>query len=214
MSLASKRLGATLIAPDRCEFRVWSPNRDRVELRIDSRTFPMQKDALGYHEAIVETGAGARYSYVLDGVERPDPASRFQPESVHGPSEVISQDFDWHDAQWKGVALEDYVIYELHVGTFMPEGTFDAIISKLDALKELGITAIELLPIGQFPGDRNWGYDGVYISAAQNSYGGPLGFKRLVDAAHQRGLAVILDVVYNHLGPEGNYLREFGPYFN
>jgi maltooligosyltrehalose trehalohydrolase len=213
MSLASKRLGATLIAPDRCEFRVWSPNRDRLELRIGSRTFPMQKDALGYHQAIVEARAGTRYSYVLDGVERPDPASRFQPLSVHGPSEVISADFEWHDAQWKGIVLEDYVIYELHVGTFTAEGTFEAIIPKLEALRELGITAIELLPIGQFPGDRNWGYDGVYISAAQNSYGGPLGFKRLIDAAHQRGLAVILDVVYNHLGPEGNYLREFGPYF-
>ncbi|HEY8134260.1 MAG TPA: malto-oligosyltrehalose trehalohydrolase, partial [Thermoanaerobaculia bacterium] len=140
-------------------------------------------------------------------------ASRYQPESVHGPSEVVSRDFDWHDAQWKGIALEDHVIYELHVGTFTLEGTFEAIIPKLDALKDLGITAIELLPIGQFPGTRNWGYDGVYISAAQNSYGGPLGLKRLVDAAHQRGLAVILDVVYNHLGPEGNYLREFGPYF-
>ncbi|HMC21610.1 MAG TPA: malto-oligosyltrehalose trehalohydrolase [Thermoanaerobaculia bacterium] len=213
MSPANRALGATLIAPDRCEFRVWSPYRDRVELRIDSHLFPMKKNADGYHEATIEARPGTHYSYVLDGVARPDPASRYQPESVHGPSEVVSRDFDWHDAQWKGIALEDHVLYELHVGTFTPEGTFEAIIAKLDALKDLGITAIELLPIGQFPGTRNWGYDGVYISAAQNSYGGPLGLKRLVDAAHQRGLAVILDVVYNHLGPEGNYLREFGPYF-
>ena len=213
MSPANRALGATLIAPDRCEFRVWAPIRDRVELRIGWRTLPMKKDADGYHQAIVEARPGTRYSYVLDGVARPDPASRFQPESVHGASEVVSRDFDWHDAQWKGIALQDYVIYELHVGTFTPEGTFEAIIPKLDALKDLGVTAIGLLPIGQFPGTRNWGYDGVYISAAQNSYGGPLGVKRLIDAAHQRGLAVILDVVYNHLGPEGNYLREFGPYF-
>jgi len=213
MSPANRALGATLIAPDRCEFRVWSPYRDRVELRIDSHLFPMKKNADGYHEATIEARPGTRYSYVLDGVARPDPASRFQPESVHGPSEVVSRDFNWHDLHWKGIALEDYVMYELHAGTFTPEGTFEAIIPKLDALKDLGITAIELLPVGQFPGTRNWGYDGVYISAAQNSYGGPLGLKGLVDAAHHRGLAVILDVVYNHLGPEGNYLREFGPYF-
>ncbi|HEY8130651.1 MAG TPA: malto-oligosyltrehalose trehalohydrolase, partial [Thermoanaerobaculia bacterium] len=118
MSPANRALGATLIAPDRCEFRVWSPYRDRVELRIDSHLFPMKKSADGYHEATIEARPGTHYSYVLDGVARPDPASRYQPESVHGPSEVVSRDFDWHDAQWKGIALEDHVIYELHVGTF------------------------------------------------------------------------------------------------
>ena len=213
MSLNRKPIGARLIARDRTEFRVWSPHRERVELRIGGHTFPMQKTADGYHEAVLDVGAGTRYGYVLDGVERPDPASRYQPDGVHAMSEVVSSDFEWHDGEWKGLALEDHVIYELHVGTFTPEGTLDAITMRLDALKELGVTAIELLPIGQFPGNRNWGYDGTYINAVQNSYGGPLALKRLVDAAHQRGLALILDVVYNHLGPEGNYLREFGPYF-
>ena len=210
---AGPTLGARLVAPDRCEFRVWAPRRDHVELRIGSHTFPLDKNIQHYHEIITDAPGGTRYFYVLDGVERPDPASRFQPLGVHGPSEVVDPNFEWHDTNWRGIALEDFVIYELHVGTFTREGTFDAIIPKLDALKDLGITAIELMPIGQFPGDRNWGYDGTYIYAAQNSYGGPHGLKRLVDAAHQHGLAMVLDVVYNHLGPEGNYLSEFGPYF-
>ena len=173
----------------------------------------MTKDARGYHSAAIDCGEGTRYFYVVNGTDRPDPASRLQPEGVHGPSEVVGRDFAWHDDGWRGVALEDLVMYELHVGTFTGEGTFDAIIPRLDALRELGITAIELLPIGQFPGHRNWGYDGVYVGAAQASYGGPRALKRLVDAAHARGLAVILDAVYNHLGPEGNYLAQFGPYF-
>ena len=180
-------LGARVVAPGRTEFRVWSPGRDRVELRIiapNERTIPMRKDSAGYHSATIDASEGARYYYVLDGIQRPDPASRFQPEGVHGASEVVDSSFEWHDAQWKGIALEDFVIYELHTGTFTLEGTFDAIIPKLDALKDLGVTAIELLPIGQFPGDRNWGYDGVYIGAVQNSYGGPRGLKRLIDAAH------------------------------
>jgi len=209
-------LGARLLAPNRCEFRVWSPQRDRMELHIvapKDRRVEMRKNASGYHEATADVGAGTRYFFAIDGQDRPDPASRYQPEGVHGPSEVVSDAFQWHDAQWKGIALENYVIYELHVGTFTPEGSFEAIIPKLDALKELGITALELLPIAQFPGARNWGYDGTYIGAAQNSYGGPLALKRLVDAAHARGLALLLDVVYNHLGPEGNYLSQFGPYF-
>ena len=168
----------------------------------------------GYHEALVDDcPEGTRYMYVLDGTDRPDPASRLQPDSVHQASAVVGTDFEWHDHGWTGVALEDYVVYELHVGTFTAEGTFDAIISKLDDLKELGITAVELLPVAQFPGTRNWGYDGVYVGAAQNSYGGPRALKRLVDACHQRGMAILLDVVYNHLGPEGNYLSEYGPYF-
>jgi len=173
----------------------------------------MAKDARGYHSASVDCGEGMRYFYVVNGVDRPDPASRLQPEGVHGPSEVVGREFLWHDEHWRGVALEDLVLYELHVGTFTDEGTFDAAIARLDALRDLGITAIQLMPIGQFPGHRNWGYDGVYIGAAQQSYGGPLALKRLVDAAHARGLAVFLDVVYNHLGPEGNYLAQFGPYF-
>jgi maltooligosyltrehalose trehalohydrolase len=209
-------LGAHLVEPGRCQFRVWAPFIDHVELHIvapDDRRVSLTKNARGYHEAMVDAGADTRYLFIVNGRERPDPASRLQPEGVHGPSEVVSRDFEWHDAEWRGVPLEDYVIYELHVGTFTQEGTFDAVIPHLDELKDLGITAIELMPVGQFPGSRNWGYDGVYIGAAQQSYGGPFALKRLVDACHQRGLALLLDVVYNHLGPEGNYLSEYAPYF-
>lgn len=158
---------------------------------------------------------GTSYIYRLDDErERPDPASRFQPEGVHGPSQVVDpHEFRWDDGDWKGTPLKDYIVYELHVGTFTPEGTFDAVIPRLDYLVELGLTAIEIMPVGQFPGGRNWGYDGVYPFAPQNSYGGPAGLKTLVNACHKSGLAVVLDVVYNHLGPEGNYLRDFGPYF-
>jgi maltooligosyltrehalose trehalohydrolase len=211
-------LGARVLDGNRCELRVWAPQRERVEVHILSpreRRVPMSKTENGYHEVIVDDcGEGTRYLYVLDGEnERPDPASRHQPEGVHQASEVIGSDFEWHDEGWTGIPLEDYIVYELHVGTFTAEGTFDAIIPRLDKLKELGITVVELLPVAQFPGERNWGYDGVYVGAAQTSYGGPRALKRLVDACHQRGLAIVLDVVYNHLGPEGNYLSEFGPYF-
>ncbi len=175
----------------------------------------MARAERGYFHGIVEDVApGHRYLYRLDGQnERPDPASRFQPEDVHGPSEVIDPRFAWSDEHWRGLPLKDYILYELHVGTFTPEGTFDAIVPRLDDLAALGVTVIELMPIGQFPGTRNWGYDGTYGFAAQNSYGGPDGLRRLVNACHQRGLGVALDVVYNHIGPEGNYLGEFGHYF-
>jgi maltooligosyltrehalose trehalohydrolase len=211
-------LGARVLPGNRCEFRVWAPDRERVELHIltpDERRIELEKTDGGHHEAVVDDcPEGTRYLYVLDGGdERPDPASRLQPEGVHKASEVVGTDFEWHDGGWQGVPLEDYVVYELHVGTFTEEGTFDAIIPRLDKLKELGITAVELLPIAQFPGERNWGYDGVYLCAVQNSYGGPRALKRLVDACHQRGMAILLDVVYNHLGPEGNYLGQYGPYF-
>jgi maltooligosyltrehalose trehalohydrolase len=209
-------LGATLIAAERCQFRVWAPDVEQIELHIvapDDRRIALKKNIRGYHEAMVDAGAGTRYFFVVNGNERPDPASRLQAEGVHGPSEVVPREFEWHDAGWRGVALEDYVIYELHVGTFTHEGTFDAVIAHLGDLKDLGITAIELLPVAQFPGTRNWGYDGVYVGAAQNSYGGPAGLKRLVDACHASSMALLLDVVYNHLGPEGNYIAEFGPYF-
>ena len=175
----------------------------------------MHSTERGYFQLSVDGLApGSLYLYCLDsGQQRPDPASRFQAEGVHGPSQIVNLCFDWKDQDWKGLPLQDYVIYELHVGTFTDEGTFDAAISKLDALRDLGITAIELMPVAQFPGNRNWGYDGVYPYAVQNSYGGPLALKRLVQACHERGLAAILDVVYNHLGPEGSYLGEFGYYF-
>ncbi|HKR66787.1 MAG TPA: malto-oligosyltrehalose trehalohydrolase, partial [Thermoanaerobaculia bacterium] len=177
-------LGARLLDNDRCEFRVWAPQRDRVTLHIvapNERRVTLEKNANGYHEAIVDDcREGTRYLFDLGGTERPDPASRSQPDGVHKASEVIGSDFEWHDEGWTGIALEDYVLYELHVGTFTDEGTFDAVIPHLDALKDLGITAVELLPVAQFPGTRNWGYDGVYIGAAQTSYGGARALKRLV----------------------------------
>jgi len=216
-STARLPLGTRLLDNNRCEFRVWAPALERVGVHIvapqERRVF-LEKSPDGYHEGIVEDcGEGTRYLFDLGRTERPDPASRSQPDGVHAASEVIGTDFEWHDEGWVGVALEDSVIYELHVGTFTSEGTFDAVIPHLDALKDLGVTTIELLPIAQFPGARNWGYDGTYIGAAQSTYGGPRALKRLVDACHQRGLAIFLDVVYNHLGPEGNYLAEYGPYF-
>ncbi|HVE70203.1 MAG TPA: malto-oligosyltrehalose trehalohydrolase [Thermoanaerobaculia bacterium] len=210
--------GARLLEGNRCEFRVWAPDRERVELHIltpGERRVPMSKTEGGYHDAVVDDcPEGTRYLYVLDGGdERPDPASRHQPEGPHKASAVLGTDFEWHDAGWTGLPLEDYVVYELHIGTFTQEGTFDAAIAHLDRLKALGVTAVELLPVAQFPGERNWGYDGTYVNAAHASYGGPRALKRLVDACHQRGLAILLDVVYNHLGPEGNYLGQYGPYF-
>ncbi len=210
------RLGATPFDDNRCRFRVWAPLHERVDVRVGDRLAPLLRDAAGYHEAIVDDAPpGSRYLYRLtNGLERPDPASRLQPDGVHGPSAVVPVDFAWTDHDWRGLPLRDHVIYELHVGTFTPQGTFDAVIPRLAELAGLGVTALELLPIAQFPGERNWGYDGVYPFAAQESYGGPAGLHRLVDACHRLGLAVILDVVYNHLGPEGNYLAAFAPYFN
>lgn len=156
------------------------------------------------------------YYYLLDGQRlRPDPVSRFQPEGVHGPSALLDpRVFSWTDEGWTGLPLAELIIYELHVGTFTAEGTFTAIIPYLDYLRhEVGITAIELMPVAEFSGRRNWGYDGVHSYAPHSAYGGPCGLKTLVNVCHKKGLAVILDVVYNHLGPEGNYLEEYGPYF-
>jgi maltooligosyltrehalose trehalohydrolase len=213
------RLGATYLGDGRCHFSVWAPLVERVTLSLktpDARGVPMERDARGYHRATVEgVMPGARYMYQLDGEkERPDPVSRSQPEGVHGPSEVTDpRAFAWHDEAWGGLPLERFVIYELHVGAFTPEGTFDAVIPHLDTLKELGVTAIEIMPVAQYPGAHGWGYDGVQLYAVQNSYGGPEGLQRLVDACHARGLAALLDVVYNHFGPEGNYLWDYAPYF-
>jgi maltooligosyltrehalose trehalohydrolase len=163
---------------------------------------------------IEDVEPGALYWYRLDGaLERPDPASQLQLQDVHGPSQVVDSQFGWDDDTWCGIPLQQYILYELHVGTYTTEGTFAAIIPYLPELKALGITALELMPIAQFPGSRNWGYDGVYPFAVQHSYGGHAGLKRLVQACHRQGLAVVLDVVYNHLGPEGNYLGDYGPYF-
>jgi maltooligosyltrehalose trehalohydrolase len=210
--------GATSVSDTVTRFSVWAPEHERIDVHIlspEDRLAPMERTDRGYHVAIGEgVGEGVTYKFRLsDGRELPDPASRFQPEGVHGPSQVVNTSFAWSDDGWRGIPLAEYVIYELHVGTFTPEGTFDGVIDRLDELKELGITAVELMPVAQFPGERNWGYDGVGLFAPQNSYGGPGGLRRFVDACHARGIAAILDVVYNHLGPEGNYLREFGPYF-
>lgn len=216
---SATRLGASYLGNEQTAFLVWAPMSERVEVEIldpgPQRT-AMRRHERGYFEAIL---AGVKpasvYRFILDlDKVRPDPASRFQPQGIHGPSQVTSlAEFPWSDAGWKGIPLEEYVIYELHVGTFTSDGTFDATINYLDEIKNLGVSAVELMPVAQFPGKRNWGYDGVFPFAAQSSYGGPEGLARLVNSCHERGLAVVLDVVYNHLGPEGNVLEDFGPYF-
>ncbi len=199
------------------EFRVWAPARGRVELVLGERRIPMTRAGGGWWEgAAGQSGPGTDYAFSLDGgPPRPDPRSAFQPDGMHGPSRVVDHaPFGWRDGGWRGVPLAGSVLYECHVGTFTAEGTFDGVIEHLDHLAALGVDAIELLPVAEFPGDRGWGYDGVDLFAPHHAYGGPEGLKRLVDAAHARGLGVVLDVVYNHLGPAGNYLPEFGPYFS
>jgi maltooligosyltrehalose trehalohydrolase len=211
-------LGARL-GPDGASFCVWAPRPERAELILLSdpeRRIELERAADGYFRAEVPgVRAGDEYVFELDGERRrPDPASRHQPHGVHAASRVVDPEaFSWSDAGFSGHGLSDYVLYELHVGTFTPEGTFDAVIPRLPALAELGVTALEIMPVAEFPGRRNWGYDGTFLFAPQASYGGPDGLKRLVDACHRAGLSAVLDVVYNHLGPEGNYLGEYGPYF-
>lgn len=213
--------GASVLKNGSVTFRVWAPYAKEIQIKLIGQGLPIRvpMTATERHcfEAVVPAvPVGTRYFYQLNGEkDRPDPYSRFQPEGVHGPSEVVDPAaFAWSDQAWRGIPLDEYILYELHPGTFTPEGTFDAIIPHLNYLKnDLGITALEIMPIAQFPGRRNWGYDGVHLFAPQNAYGGPEGLRRLVDACHAVGLAVVLDVVYNHLGHEGNYLREFGPYF-
>jgi maltooligosyltrehalose trehalohydrolase len=216
--------GATVLhetaqSPSRVAFRVWAPNAEKIALRLLPAHGQSQEIALptphrDTWEVAAEAQPGDRYYYVVDGKELPDPVSRLLPEGVHGPTEIVDPSrYRWHDTAWRGLPFANYVIYELHLGAFTPEGTFAGAIDKLDALKQLGVTAVELMPVNAFPGRHNWGYDGVGLYAVQASYGGPEEFRRFVDEAHRRGLAVILDVVYNHLGNEGNYLRLFGPYF-
>ncbi len=213
-------VGAFVTGPSQVTFRAWAPWVKTISVEIlgtDSEILPMQPQPFGYWETTASNvGVGTRYQYILhEKLRRPDPASRSQPEGVHGPSEVIDPlAFTWTDQEWKGLPLIDYIIYELHPGTFTQSGTFDDIIPSLPYLRdEVGITAIELMPITQFPGSRNWGYDGTYLFAPQNTYGGPQALHGLIDACHKAGLAVVLDVVYNHLGPEGNYWGDFGPLF-
>jgi maltooligosyltrehalose trehalohydrolase len=186
-----------------------------VEVVGDNWRHDMELRDGGWWEAVVpKVGPGALYAFVVDGgPPRPDPRSGFQPDGVHGPSRVVDHDaFVWRDDQWRGLPLTGAVLYELHVGTFTPKGTFDAVAERLGHLVDLGIDAIELLPVAEFPGRRGWGYDGVDLFAPHRAYGGPDGLKRLVDACHGVGIGVLVDVVYNHFGPDGNYLSEFGPY--
>jgi len=214
----SRPHGPEFCADGKVRFRLWAPTADRVALQLadDGRRLDMQSCDDGWHElATGQVEEGSRYSFVLpDGMRVPDPASRFQPEDVHGPSELVNhKGWVWNDPQWKGRPWDDAVIYELHVGAFTRAGTFRAAIEKLDYLAETGITAIELMPVADFPGTRNWGYDGVLPFAPDSSYGRPEELKGLIEAAHSRGLMVILDVVYNHFGPDGNYLSLYAPQF-
>jgi maltooligosyltrehalose trehalohydrolase len=210
------RLGAWAVE-DGVEFCVWAPDHARVDLVVtapDAACLAMHPTGDGHHERFAPgLRPGARYRFVVGGRALPDPASRWQPDDVHGDSAVVEPAFAWSDPEWVGGGLADYVVYELHVGTFTRAGTLDGAAERLDDLAALGVTAVELMPVAEFPGARNWGYDGVFPYAVESSYGGPDALRRFVDAAHGRGLSVVLDVVYNHLGPEGNVLAAFGPYF-
>ena len=210
--------GAELLADGQARFRLWAPSCDSIGLLLEpaDAALPMNAGADGWHELVTAAAAGQRYRFVLpDGMQVPDPASRFQPEDTHGPSEIIDPaGFVWPDGSWAGRPWHETVLYELHVGSFTSEGTFRAAIDKLDHLVALGVTALEIMPVADFPGGRNWGYDGVLLYAPDSSYGRPEDFKALVAAAHARGLSVLLDVVYNHFGPDGNYLPVYAkPFF-
>ena len=208
--------GAEVGADGRVRFRLWAPAVERVDLCLGDVILPMTALKGGWFELITDrAGAGSPYCFRINEDRRvPDPASRFQPYDIHGPSEVIDPGgFRWQDGGWKGRPWEETVIYELHVGAFTHEGRFSAVKDRLDYLVELGVTAIELMPVADFPGTRNWGYDGVLPFAPDACYGRPEDLKDLVQTAHTKGLMVFLDVVYNHFGPEGNYLHAYAPQF-
>ena len=197
-------------------FRLWAPAAQAVALSLEGAVaLPMRREEGGWFTLVTDAArVGSRYRFLVDGFAVPDPASRHQPEDVHGPSEVIdARSYDWGDAAWQGRPWEEIVLYELHTGSFSERGDFAGVASRLDHLVELGVTAVELMPVADFPGRRNWGYDGALLFAPDARYGRPDSLKRLVDAAHGRGLAVFLDVVYNHFGPEGNYLHRYAPAF-
>ncbi|HEY5240736.1 MAG TPA: malto-oligosyltrehalose trehalohydrolase [Polyangiaceae bacterium] len=210
-----RALGARPLDSGRCEFRVWAPRADTVAVRLASGDARLDDAGYGVYETVAACAAGEDYWIVVDGEPLPDPCTRWQPEGLRGCSRVVDPSV-WGGAgpAFAAPALDELVLYELHVGTFTAEGTFDAAIPHLRELSELGVRGIEIMPVAEFPGARGWGYDGVYISAAQSSYGGPEGLARLVHAAHENGLAVLLDVVYNHLGASGvQAIEAFGPYF-
>jgi maltooligosyltrehalose trehalohydrolase len=215
VDFATRPFGAVPLKPGAVGFRVWAPAARDVAVRVGGRLHDLEHGGEGVWEAEAPADPGDRYVYVLDGRrDLPDPCSRFQPEGIRGPSQVVEPTmFTWADDDWHGVGLDDLVVYELHVGTFTQEGTFDAVIPRLPTLRDLGITAIELMPVATFPGRRGWGYDGLYTFAPHAAYGGPTGLARLVDAAHREGLGVVLDVVYNHVGPGAEAIAAFGPYF-
>ncbi|HVS93799.1 MAG TPA: malto-oligosyltrehalose trehalohydrolase [Mucilaginibacter sp.] len=214
--MSRRSIGLNMVA-GHVEVSVWAPLANTVALETEAgKIIPLELREHGHWQATTDAiGVGEHYLFVIDGHKKlPDPASLSQPDGVHGPSQHIDINaFEWTDGDWTNPPLSDYIFYELHTGVFSTESDFKGIINKLDYLAELGITAIEIMPVAQFPGERNWGYDGVFPFAVQNSYGGAAGLQQLVDACHKNGLAVVLDVVYNHLGPEGNYLSQYGPYF-
>nr|WP_224247529.1 malto-oligosyltrehalose trehalohydrolase [Hyalangium gracile] len=219
--VAVPRLGAWVESGNRVRWRVWAPGHRRLEVVLHDgegkpgRVLPMTPEPGDCFGAVLEgAGAGVCYKLRVDGEGPfPDPWSRSQPMGVHGPSEVVVPDFEWTDLGWRGPDPESLVIYEVHVGTATPEGTFEALIPKLKGLRELGINTLELMPLASFPGTRNWGYDGVDLFAPLHAYGGPTGLRRLIDAAHAQGLSVLIDAVYNHFGPDGNYLRCYSPHY-
>ncbi len=222
MNLSSRTQGADVLAEGGVRYRTWAPGKEVAVIVSgaadgEEREISLGEEPGGYWSAIDSQGqAGDRYKYRFDGHDWPDPASRFNPDGVHGAAQVIDpRDYQWGDDGWIAPQLSELIIYELHIGTFTPAGTFLGAIEKLPHLVDLGVTAIEIMPVADFPGDRNWGYDGVLLYAPARVYGSPNDLRALVDAAHRHGLAVILDVVYNHLGPDGNYLGSYSrDYFN
>lgn len=218
MNISRRGIGINFNEQGSAEVVVWAPEAKEISLNIigDKKITPLSKSDFGYWQTTTaKIQANDLYQFVINRDKAyPDPASLSQPEGVHGPSQAVDiGQFKWATTAWNNIPLEQYIFYELHIGTFSPEGNFGGLEGKLDYLKELGVTAIEIMPVAQFPGNRNWGYDGVFPFAVQHSYGGAVALQKLVDACHQKGLAVVLDVVYNHMGPEGNYLPAYGPYF-
>ncbi len=215
-NIERRRLGLNFTSTSTADILVWSPLAENIFIVINKENLvSLNKGDFGYWEAnSLDINEGDNYQIMVDQKCFPDPSSLYQPHGVHGISEAYNlHNYHWNDKEWKGISTNDLIIYELHTGTFTQTGDFDGISGKLKYLKDLGINAIEIMPVAQFPGTRNWGYDGVFPFAVQNSYGGPKGLQNLVDACHQQGIAVILDVVFNHVGSEGNYLTQFGPYF-